>query len=268
MEFLAIIIGLLVLMKSGLLNSLGGTFNGPSSSIPYSTGAPLTAQQTQAELGQVGQLGSELSAGINLGTQLATSLSKSSSDNGSGSGSSSDQSAFATTIGQVAGVVGQVAQVLLAQHTARLKGAIAENQLIPATVNAFDADMRQIADAYNSKQATAAQCISALRQMDQSIYNYMKSNAVGPGRAWRETSAPYTPACNKGCTTECCIYYNDIKRAIYDPGTSAGGTFGGGVMGMIPVLQKGSGTVYVPKVYPPPAQYGNFSRETYQLTLA
>lgn len=261
MEIVGIIAVLFLLLKGGGLSSLGLSGNNRTPTVaPLPTGFELTPQQTQFEIGQTGQLGQEINAGISVGTQVGSNLANSAVAAGELS------KTFATAIPIIGSAVSAVAGILLAQHTARLKGAIAENQLLPATIKAYDADIAGIVSAFNSGQITASQAITYLQQVDQSVYNYMKSNATGPGRAWREGGGP----CNAGCTTECCVYYGDLHAGIFgDP------AFASGTVGIIPVLQGSGGQpstghakqAYIPKVYPPPTQYGTFSREAYWIPL-
>jgi hypothetical protein len=260
MEILGIVIALFFLVKSGGLAALGLPGGNSVPGVPVSTGFELTPQQAQFEFGQAGQLAQSVNAGINVGEQAANTATKAAASAGDIS------QTFATAIPIIGSAVAAVAGILLAQHTARLKGAIAENQLIPATVKAYDADIQEIAAAFNSGQITAQQAISYLHQVDQSIYSYMKANATGPGTAWREGGG----ACDKGCTTECCIYYNDLHAGIFGAPVFANGT-----VGMIPVLSGSGGQpstgharqVYIPKVYPPPPQYGTFTREAYWIPM-
>jgi hypothetical protein len=191
-------------------------------------------------------------------------------------------SAFATAIPVVGAVVGVVANILLAQHTARLKGAIAENQLIPATVQAFDADIQELVAAYNGGQVVVESngscpaAATAVQQMATSLYSYMKGNATGPGRAWTDNqggtnpiSTSQSPSCNKACTAECCIFYNDmnnILHVLYLFFTS-GGSFSEAHGALTVSDGPPSWTFTVPEVVQPPAQYGTFSRASYQITL-
>lgn len=181
-----------------------------------------------------------------------------------------------------------VENILLGQHSARLKGATQENQAIPPAVAAFDQDFAQLIGAYNSGEANAQQCIDALIQMDLSIYSSMHNlGATGkPGTSWSAPSTqtigiginPAYPApCDKTCTAACCVYYNDLRPAIFGRNVSAGGptayapfqTRPGIVGGAIEALRNGNGIVKVITVAPPsdPA-YGNFSRAGYTVAFS
>lgn len=192
-----------------------------------------------------------------------------------------------------------VENIILGQHTARLNDAIAENKVIPSVVQAFDADLQVIVQGYNSGEATAAQCIAALILMDQQIYAAMRNNAQAkPGIAWN-TNPAYSPStdalvgstainpsygapCDKTCTVSCCVYYNDLRPAIYGrnvigPGNPSSKApyaqyqnppGSGLIMGAIQALRNGSGLVHVIAIAPPddPA-YGNYTRAAYDVTF-
>jgi hypothetical protein len=91
---------------------------------------------------------------------------------------------------------------------------------------------------FNEGEITAAQAITALVAMDQTIYTTMRNNAQAkPGIAWKtdaqnagyQTTAQlialgtgsyginpaYGAPCDKSCTVSCCVYLNDLRPAIY-----------------------------------------------------
>lgn len=183
-------------------------------------------------------------------------------------------------------VLSDIAAPFLAAHTARLKGAIAENQLIPTTVQAFDADLQAIAAAWNAGTITRQQALDYISAMNSNIYSYMKGNATGPGRAWMDqtgkglastqpgASWPNLPLpCGKSCTAECCVYYSALNPVL--------GMFYQWINGGVPGINRNWGfysaisgtslTMNVLEVYPPTGQYaqayGNFSRPQYQITV-
>lgn len=154
----------------------------------------------------------------------------------------------------------------LSQHTARVSGATNENQAADQIIPAFDADLAACADAYNSGQYSATEIITALQAIDAQVYKYLKAQVGKPGTAWDGSGK-----CGKTCTVGCCLYYNDLHSAIFGP---AGPPYNGnlyasnGANGFIPTLQKGSGAVIVPKVYPPSdTTYGDYSRAGYTIVL-
>jgi len=270
---LLIVAGLLifVLMRGGTLGLTTGSgayyqagqVGQPGFQNPQ---APFTAGQFAIQQSQ--QLTGEVNAAIGIGVNTAEKFVK------AGTG-------FAKAIPVIGEAVAAVADIFLAQHTARLKGAISENQLIPTVVNAYDSDLREIVSAFNSGSATRSQCAAAIYQMWNSIHSYMKSNATGPGRAWRDFGGidqiPHGFACDKSCTAECCVFWIDMHPAMANlysfwstgkplevsnnnytgwPPTNNGKTLSDGI------------DIKIITVQPPnnPA-YGNFSRSGYTLTL-
>lgn len=175
----------------------------------------------------------------------------------------------------------KIAIGLLAQHTARLKNAKDENSALDALVPAFDADLAEIAQAYETGEYSAPDCIAALLAVDQQSSAYLRSLVGKPGTAW--TSAPlssqigtgnrpsYSADCNKTCTVSCCVYLNDLRPAIF--GRVVGGAYGpyqtgnGYVLGLIEILQKGGGVLKVIPVAPPPHQYGTWGRAAYTIDV-
>jgi len=170
---------------------------------------------------------------------------------------------LASAVPIVGAVISAVGGILIAQHTARLKGATNENQAADQTIPAFDADLAEIANAYNSgtlngKPFTPVMAIAALQKVDVQIKTYLKSKVGAPGTAWKDGGI-----CDKSCTVGCCLYWNDLRPAIFGAPVFANGT-----MGFIPVIKRGGGTVYVPKIYPPSNKaYGDYSRESYTMEL-
>jgi hypothetical protein len=227
---------------------------------PFGAGQFAIQQSSQA----IGEVNAGIGVGVNVAEKFATA-----------------GSSFAKAIPIVGEAVAAVADILLGQHTARLKGAISENQLIPASVNAFDADIKEIVAAYNSGSASAAQCAGAIYQMWNSLHDYMRQNATGPGRAWREVESgigsiqPNSPPCDKTCTAECCVFWSNFHPllanlyAFFTTGKPL--LVGGGARytGWPPTNSAtGPFTLNVLVVSPPndPA-YGNYSRAAYTLTL-
>jgi hypothetical protein len=163
---------------------------------------------------------------------------------------------------------------LYAAHTARLKDATNENQAADILIPAFDADLAAVAANFNSGAWTAAQAIAVLQEIDSNSYAYLYKQVGKAGTAWSvppNQGASGGVQCNKSCTVGCCLYYSDLRPAIYGADEFASGT-----VGFIPVL-KGSGgqpstghknQVYVPEVYPPSdTAYGNYQRAAYWIPL-
>ena len=120
---------------------------------------------------------------------------------------------------------------LLAAHTQRLHDAQNENSAGNQAVQAFDADLQQVVDAYNSGQVSQADGLAALAQIDQQIYSFLRSQVGKPGTAWRDG---YTN-CDKTCTVGCCIYNTSIHPSILNAERA---------------LQSGSGSFNVRKIFP------------------
>lgn len=196
------------------------------------------------------------------------------SDSGSNSGLS------ALPIGQIVGAISNLAGALLAQHTLRLHDAANENAALDALIPAFDADLAEIVQAYNSGTEPQS-CINALLAVDSNAYTYLRAQVGKPGTAWGGPSTAsigtsinpsYPATCDKSCTAGCCVYLNDLRPAIF--GRQVGNAYGpyqnkpGIVGGLIEAIQNGSGTIHViPIAKPPNTAYGNYARASYDLTV-
>jgi hypothetical protein len=166
------------------------------------------------------------------------------------------------------GLASSIVSTLLAQHTLRLHDAANENAALDALIPAFDADLEQIVQAYNSG-TSADECIQALIAVDTNAYNYLRAQVGKPGTSWSGPSSAqlgqginpsYSAPCNKGCTAGCCVYLNNLRPAIFGSA--------GYLHGLIEIIQNGGGKVVVPKIYPPSnTAYGNYERDAYTLTL-
>jgi hypothetical protein len=135
---------------------------------------------------------------------------------------------------------------LFAAHTARLHDAQNENDAAEQALVAFDADLQQIADAYNNGQLSQADALSALSAVDQQTYQFLRAQVGKVGTAWRDDY----PHCDKSCTVGCCIYNQDLHPSI---------------LNAVAAFQKGSGSFNVRKVYG--SKYGLQTREAYSLTI-
>lgn len=146
---------------------------------------------------------------------------------------------------------------LLAQHTARVKGATNENSAVNQLTPQLDADVAEIASAYNSGQADQLTCIAAIHAVDKRCMEYLQSH-VGPkfpGTAWSGSGT-----CDKGCTVGCCVYYNNIRRGLI---TSEG--YGGGSVSLLEAISRGSGDAYMTKIFP--SKFGLQAREGYHVPI-
>jgi len=154
----------------------------------------------------------------------------------------------------LAGVaIGAIVGALFAAHEKRVADAKAENQnltdLIPTVINAIT----QVFNAANSGQATAAQAIAAMQQIQSGYWQSVQAFENAPGQAggasscknlsaaaWKAMNSTQgkpgdknPTACNKSCTASCCIGCNVINqwvvRAIWmfqNPGKSDGWGWG------------------------------------------
>jgi hypothetical protein len=240
---------------------------------PLPIGSPLSPANTQAEVNTSVQAAQITQTAIGSATSIGSKLASSAASLGEIS------STFATAIPIVGAAVGAVANILLAQHTARLKGAIAENQLIPASVQAFDADISELVAAYNGgtvpvslSNGSSPACATAIQQMDTSLYSYMKSNATGPGRAWTDVpganppiSTNNVPACNKACTAECCVFWNDLNNIMAEMNRFFTGQATQTILSKR--ISSNQMQFTIPAVIQPPPQYGTFARSSYNVTL-
>jgi hypothetical protein len=158
--------------------------------------------------------------------------------------------------------VNAVSSLLLGQHTARLKNAQSENQAIPAVIQAFDADLTEIYQAYTGGHASASQCIAALRDVDANIYAYLSQlgKSGKPGIAWSDVNG-MAGKCDKTCTASCCIYFGDLGPALSDSSVALGGQKIRGWGKGDPRLS--GTTVKVPAVFA--SKYGGTNRAGYTL---
>jgi hypothetical protein len=150
----------------------------------------------------------------------------------------------------------------LAQHTARLHNATAENEAVDAVVPAFDEDLAAIQQAYNTG-TSASECIQALNQVAGNCYAYMKALVGKPGTAWIDTGSALnqpTKTCNKSCTVSCCVFYDDLLTGISNCVIAINTAEGH------PSAQNDgsvSTSAFIPKVYP--SSYSPFTRAIYHL---
>jgi len=171
-------------------------------------------------------------------------------------------------------IVGQITALgaaLLGQHSARVKGATAENTGIDAIVPAIDADVREINAAWNQGQLSATMAVTYLSQVRDQYWQYMSQFQSQPGVAARpcpsgQVGGPLTilagytsgtsgcvtgqPACDKTCTAGCCVGCSAIN---------------GGIANQIWAIQTGyRGPVGMCKVFG--SKFGAHDRAAYQLS--
>lgn len=223
--------------------------------MPYTPVAAPPAQIPMVPSTSSNVNGQVFSGAAQVGTQVATQAVQNTGASGLG--------LTAATAGIAAGVgiIASIAASLLAAHKARLQGALNENQAADRYVPVFDSFVQSIANAYNSKQATAADCATALQQFDQYLYQQMRALANGPGTSWNDATGK-AGKCDKSCTVSCCLYWQDLSVVLNDMSYVLG--FPTGKWGAGDPRINGR-TITAPKVYP--SKYSSYSREIYTITL-
>ena len=223
----------------------------------YNAGVPMVPSTGANTTGQI------FTGVAQIGTKVATQAVQSGQqDNSDGSGGGGGNSTMATlAIAAGAAIITGIVTSLLQAHAARLRGATNENQAADHYVPVVDSFISSIVNAYNSRQATAAQCASGLQQFDQQLYQSMRGLVGAPGTAWNDTNG-MAGKCDKTCTVSCCLYFSDLGPALNNISYVLG----------FPTGKWGSGdprisgrTVTVPKVFP--SKYSNYTRALYSVTL-
>jgi hypothetical protein len=92
-------------------------------------------------------------------------------------------SLLGTAIPVVGTIFGALLGGILAAHAARVAGAKNENAALNSLVPQIQADIQQIAAAYNSGQITPDQAIQALQTVQQSFWSTMAPFEKNPGQA-------------------------------------------------------------------------------------
>lgn len=162
-----------------------------------------------------------------------------------------------------------IASIFLGQHSARLKNATSENQMADEGIPAFDQDLQEIVQAWNSGQYDAPTIVSLLQSLDSKMRSYFNSMAGKPGVAWTNYTQEPSQICNKSCTVGCCFYWYNVHIvtsgiiAIISGQAIPRGGFGQNVA-KSPV-QNGYAQVTVGQVYP--SKYSSFTRPAYQLPV-
>lgn len=260
--FVVAILGLLALSSNAQAQSKpapspGVSFTPPPQQQPQPAPQPWTpAPAPPAQIPMVPTTGSNVTGQLftgaaSIGTSVATQSAQ----------SAGMSVASVAAIGAGIGVVVGIATSLLAAHKARLQGATNENQAADKYVPVFDSFVQSIANAYNSKQASASDCATALQQFDQYLYTQMQALAHGPGTSWND-SVGKAGKCNKSCTVSCCLYWQDLSVVLNDMSYVLG--FPTGKWGAGDPRINGR-TITAPKVYP--SKYSKYSREIYTVTL-
>jgi hypothetical protein len=210
----------LLLQKQGVLGgsgSLAAQLNANQRNAQLQL-RPIAYQASQPGFDSLEQQG--IASGISGAQQSILQSSTQSSD--SGQASAGAQAGIAAL-----GIIGSVVGGLLAAHTARVKGATAENSGIDAIVPAFDKDMLEINAAYKSGSISGGMAVTYLSQVHDQYWQYMSSFNGHPGVQMRacppgQVGGPMgkggctsgQPICDKGCTAGCCVGCSAINGSI------------------------------------------------------
>jgi hypothetical protein len=161
---------------------------------------------------------------------------------------------------------------LWAAHERRLKEAQNENQAVNQGVAGVDEAVKTINQAYNSGQATAAQCIQALEQVEANFWSEV-AGVIQPGRNACEASPSGSAncdavdsqtACSGGSGAACCVGCSDLFSTGPQPANIAPyGSIYYGIAGAIICLQQGGGQSLMQQIVA--SKYGVTSRAAYTL---
>lgn len=209
-----------------LIGQSGTPVSGPGAS-PFQTGinvAPLPGSSGGGFSGlAIGQQAAQ------AGVQAGESFAQNAADEGS---------AIAGSIGQALPFVGAaIAPIfqMLAAHSARVKGAQTENQLLSEIQPAVQQDITSIIAARNSRQITDSQAFTALTQVQENYWNAVAGVEHSAGQAGGpqdclQYNPPQKPvgynqyvlagtldywhanACNNSCTASCCVGCSNIMN--------------------------------------------------------
>lgn len=176
-------------------------------------------------------------------------------------------------IGAAVAAVAAIFAGLWSAHEQRLQEAKSENQAVNNGVAGVDQAIKTINSAYNSGQATAAQCIQALQQVEANFWSEV-AGVIQPGRNACDASPSgsancsavnATTACSGSSGAACCVGCSDLFSTGPQPAeVSPYGSVYYGIAGAILVLQQGSGTSVMQSISA--SKYGVTSRAAYQLT--
>jgi len=222
-----------LLQRNGTLGPLSGSpFDAPGNASAAQVAAAIQNNQIRAQQQTAMILGAQPSgpnmsfqlesAAITTGVTAAAGM-EASALVAAGTVSSSVAGAATAGIGLLVGF----GLMEWAAHTARVKGATAENTGIDQIIPAFDADLKEINAAYKAKQISASTAISYLSATRDNYWKYMAQFAGKPGVATRacpggQVGGPVghggcmsgQPICDKGCTAGCCVGCSSINGAI------------------------------------------------------
>lgn len=259
------VIGLLALtgggnIGGGLHVTSGGGAMPPLPPEPSSTWTPVIAPPQGLPMvpSQSANIDGAIFTGAGqIGTQVASKAVTQGATGALSLGATAATAGIAAGVGIIVGI----ATTLLAQHKARLQGAKNENQAVDQYVPVFDSFVKQVVDAYNSRQCTAAQAANVCQQFDQYLYKTFRSFVGQPGTNWNDQTG-MAGKCDKSCTVGCCVYFGDLGPVLNNISAVLG--FQTSKWGHGDPRINGR-TIVVPKVYP--SKYSSYSRELYTITL-
>ena len=243
-----IVIGVVLFLASGLSSQQGAIF--PASSV---ANQPPFGLQPNASL---------TAPVITTGTISGVSSGTSALAGGIAAGS------LAGAITGGVAVVGAIGAALLQAHQQRVQQATNENTAVNNGVRGYDAGVRQVNAAFNSRQLDPATTINLLQQ----IMAYFWAEVVPviqPGRNGCQGGAQCSGlVCGGDVGAACCVGCGDLAGTP-DPIPFAGEVQGSvywGILGSIAVIQNGGGPVWYPTVFG--SKYGGTDRPGYWLTWA
>jgi hypothetical protein len=202
---------------------------------------------------RLGALGPNASSGISTGASVGTSTALSIAGYGS----------IAGPVGAGVGVVVGIILALWAAHSARVKGATEENQIVQSAVSTVSSALQAIFQAANAGSITGAQGASLAQQLLGQYWSAVAQVRGLPGVAdasnggmscgtppafglnTPNTGNPCTgmlggPPCNKSCTAGCCVGCQDLVPTI-DQAVAVLSSPTGGTMMFCPVSSSSFG---------------------------
>jgi hypothetical protein len=213
MEILLIIVGLFLLLKSGVLSGLGfNAFPGtnPTTGITTPAASVMVAAQSLPQLDNQ-PLFNVAGAGISAATTAATSAANAAALAGTLSQS------VATAIPIIGAVFAATISAFAAASAQRAKQATSENQAVGQEVPLWDQRTSQIVNLYNSGQVTAGQ---AKQLIDASFQAYWTAvtPAIQPGRNACQSGAVIPSStqsdCNRpGYGAACCVGFDNLNNS-------------------------------------------------------
>lgn len=233
-------------------------------------GATSGANFTQPNMMGSQMLDMGVNAGISVGTQTAASIA------------TNLGSSLGKAIPIIGAAVGAIADVLLAQHAARIKGATNENMAADQVVPSYDVALVGIANAYNARQIDQNKAVASLKQLDSITFDKLRSLVGPPGTAWKLKNGQSGPAtawenidthtnttCDRGCTVGCCIYYTALSFGVETVIAAILGNYKRWDSGDLAAPTRRDLGAYIPQVggYSAGSQYSHYKRDAYWIKV-